>query len=158
MKEISLSKEDIEYFKYIMNLLGNKNEIYDFSTGNIQMNEDIIFNSVFYVIKMKNDDKISFILSNFQELYVKIHDDIISLDGNIIERIIKNHKFLLKKMVYYLIFFLVYMKNHTITHIYLNILDLTMFHNLYFLNFIMHLIYNIVVIVFGNKYLMPFLK
>ena len=140
MKEISLSKEDIEYFKYIMNLLGNKNEIYDFSTGNIQMNEDIIFNSVFYVIKMKNDDKISFILSNFQELYVKIHDDIISLDGNIIERIIKNHKFLLKKMVYYLIFFLVYMKNHTITHIYLNILDLTMFHNLYFLNFIMHLI------------------
>ena len=158
MKEISLSKEDIEYFKYIMNLLGNKNEIYDFSTGNIQMNEDIIFNSVFYVIKMKNDDKISFILSNFQELYVKIHDDIISLDGNIIERIIKNHKFLLKKMVYYLIFFLVYMKNHTIMHIYLNILDLTMFHNLYFLNFIMHLIYNIVVIVFGNKYLMPFLK
>ena len=158
MKEISLSKEDIEYFKYIMNLLGNKNEIYDFSTGNIQMNEDIIFNSVFYVIKMKNDDKISFILSNFQELYVKIHDDIISLDGNIIEKIIKNHKFLLKKMVYYLIFFLVYMKNHTITHIYLNILDLTMFHNLYFLNLIMHLIYNIVVIVFGNKYLMPFLK
>ena len=74
----------------ILYALGNDSESHDYSRGIIQKNEDIIFHNIFFILKIKNEffineEGIKFIIKLYNELNMKYHEYILSLDKNIIE-------------------------------------------------------------------------
>ena len=94
--EIELSNDEISYFIDIFSELGNAIEIYNFSP---LLQEEIQKNNVINKLKLKNeysinyDDEISFISKNFDELIEEYHDQLLSLDPNIISTVLQNNDF-----------------------------------------------------------------
>ena len=93
MKSINISKEERKYFIDILKQLGNRQECAQFYE---ELQEDISYENVINRILIKQEldiqfeEEISFISNNFDSFYTKYPESILTLDVNIIERIISN--------------------------------------------------------------------
>ena len=93
MKMINIKEEEKKYFENIMKELGNNKECFVFSQ---EFSEDISIENVVQRIKTKSEldinstEEITFISSNFHDIYTKYPEEIFTLDIDIIERILSN--------------------------------------------------------------------
>ena len=93
MKSINISKEERKYFIDILKQLGNRQECAQFYE---ELQEDISYENVINRILIKQEldiqfeEEISFISNNFDSFHTKYPESILTLDVNIIERIISN--------------------------------------------------------------------
>ena len=95
MKPVHIKKGENQYFRNIMQLLGNNEEFLRFSQ---ELQEEISFENVIERIQIKKgldlnfDEEITFISSNFHIFYTKYPETILTLDLDIIEQIISNKR------------------------------------------------------------------
>ena len=93
MRSIKIKKKEIQYFRNIMKLLGNSNEVFRLSK---EIQDDISFENVFERIQIKKelemsfDDEIAFISKNLHYFHTNYPQQIFSLDFDTLERILSN--------------------------------------------------------------------
>ena len=95
MKPISIRKDESQYFRSIMKLLGNNEEVIRFSK---EIEGSITYENVVQRIEVKKsldldfNEEIAFISSNFHNFHMKFPNEISKLDIHTIEQIITNEK------------------------------------------------------------------
>ena len=96
MKTINVKEQETQYFENIMKELGKNDEFLRFRK---EFHEDISYENVIPRILIKKelninlDKEVSFLASNFQNIYAKYPEAIFTFDVDIIEQIISNDQF-----------------------------------------------------------------
>ena len=90
---ISLTSDEVEYFREVMRILGNTTELANFCP---EVHQDITKENIFIRINQKRDgflsieDELNYISSHFDELYNEYEEQLSLLDCDILERIFHN--------------------------------------------------------------------